>query len=120
MSDDETDGDEKKHPAVWRIVEADWMSQELKIFFQTLDDMYRKDWEAPIGKRRTPGNAPRTRVRRAGGRTKNSVAPIGLHKNCYDAAWLAGLSQPDLNDLHVVEGVWDLSIPDDIDVQHAG
>ena len=119
MSDDETDG-EKKHPPVWRVVEAEWMSQELKIFFQRLDDMYRNDWEKPIGKRRTPGNPPRVRNRTPDGRKKASVAPVGLHRNCYDAAWLANLSQPDFEELSVIEGIWDLTIPDDIDARQPG
>ena len=116
MSDDETDG-EKVHPAVWRVIEADWMSQEFKIFLQTLDTLYRKDWANPIGKRRTPGNDPRVRRRSSSFRKKSSVAPAGLHRNCYDVVWLAKLSQPEFNDLHLIEGVWDLSIPEDIDAR---
>ena len=41
MSEDETDGSEKKHPPVFRIVESEWMSAELRLFFHQLDEFYR-------------------------------------------------------------------------------
>ncbi|RDX40492.1 hypothetical protein OH76DRAFT_1302713, partial [Lentinus brumalis] len=105
MSGDETDGPEKKHPPVWRIIIAKWQSQALRNFLWALDRMYREDW----AKRRVGGNPPRVRVQREG-TEEDGIPPIGLWKNCFDDAWLA--KQPDyyVRDLEIVDEDYDFKL----------
>ncbi|EMD32309.1 hypothetical protein CERSUDRAFT_77602 [Gelatoporia subvermispora B] len=58
MSGDETNGPEKTHPPIFRIVEARWQSRAFKTFMQTLDTLYRETWANPIGQRAMSGNPP--------------------------------------------------------------
>ncbi|KAJ2986320.1 hypothetical protein NUW54_g9814 [Trametes sanguinea] len=44
MSEDETDGESVEHPPVYRIVIAEWQSEELRQFLWTLDALYREYW----------------------------------------------------------------------------
>ncbi|KAJ3014052.1 hypothetical protein NUW54_g1405 [Trametes sanguinea] len=63
MSGDETDGEKVEHAPVYRIILAEWQSDDLRAFLWALDAMYIKYWEKPPESRRTKGNAPRTRPR---------------------------------------------------------
>lgn len=111
MSGDETDGPQKTHPPVFRIVEARWQSLELKIFLRTLDRLYREHWAAPIGQRATSGNAPRDRREHPDSRVEDGVAPIGLSRNCYDYAWLKTIKPHVRESLQVKDNDYDFSIP---------
>lgn len=106
MSGDETDGKEKTHPPVFRVIVAAWQSMTFRQFLQTLDAMYREDW----ARRRVGGNPPRTRIVRAESREEEGIAAIGLWRNCYDEAWLA--RQPDyiVRELEIVDEDYDFSL----------
>lgn len=117
MSGDETEGDHKTHPPQFRRIDAEWMSLELRMTLHRLDDLYREDWQSPGGGiRATSGNPPRIRFL-SGGKVANSVAPKGLAKNCYSSVWLKNLKRHELIKLRVRDEIWDLSIPEGIDVQ---
>ncbi|KAI0644320.1 hypothetical protein C8Q79DRAFT_913717 [Trametes meyenii] len=110
MSADETDGPEKKHPSVFRIIIASWQSQELRNFLWALDAMYREDWARPRTSRRTPGNEPRVRVLPPiGTPQEHGVAPIGLPRNCYDRKWLSSLTPHARRELEVQDLDYDFS-----------
>lgn len=112
MSGDETEGEEKTWPAVFRQVDAEWMSKELILFFHRLDDIYREDWASPIGKERTSGNTPRVRLPSAG-RVANTIAPKGLPRNCYNPSWLAKLKPYIIDELDIDDELHDFTIKDD-------
>lgn len=111
MSGDETDGPAKTHPPTFRIVEARWQSLELKTFLRMLDALYREIWAKPIGNRATSGNPPRHRVERRDGRSEDSVAPVRLWRNCYDAAWLKSLRPHVRNSLEIIDSDYNFAIP---------
>ncbi|KAH9847482.1 hypothetical protein C2E23DRAFT_741800 [Lenzites betulinus] len=111
MSGDETDGTEKTHPPTFRIVEARWQSLALKLFFRALDALYRECWAKPAGERATSGNPPRIRIERADARTEDSLAPIGLWKNCYDPAWLKSLRPHVRESLKIIDKNYDFKLP---------
>ncbi|KAI0350457.1 hypothetical protein OH77DRAFT_1068694 [Trametes cingulata] len=111
MSGDETDGDEKSHPPVFRIVEARWQSLELKSFLRCLDRLYREHWAAPIGERATSGNPPRDRREHPDARVEDGVAPTGLCRNCYDRSWLESLKPHVRDSLHMINSDYDFSLP---------
>ncbi|KAI0362976.1 hypothetical protein BV20DRAFT_1071321, partial [Pilatotrama ljubarskyi] len=110
MSEDETDGDTVEHPPVYRIVIAEWQSEELRLFLWTLDTLYRAYWKKPPGSRRKAGNPPRTRLLRAGCKTVPGVAPAGLWENCYNPAWLSKLAPWEREALDIQEGNYDFSL----------
>lgn len=117
MSGDETDGEQKVHPPVFRQIDAAYMSKELQALFHRLDDIYRDDWANPGGGiRATSGNPPRTRLP-SRGNFVNSIAPKGLAKNCYDPTWLKKLKRHQIVNLQVLNKEWDLTIPEDFDSQ---
>lgn len=126
MSGDETDNPDEScrgtrrqnrdHPAVFRIVDCAWRSQELTNFLRTCDALYRNDWADPHGHRATRGNPPRTRINRRGssGRVLDTLAPPGLPINCYDPEWLNGLRQHVVERLKIkTEEHYDFTIPPD-------
>ncbi len=108
MSGDETDGPEKKHPPVWRIIIATWQSKKFRDFLWALDQMYREDW----AKRRAGGNPPRVCILRTElpDGDEEGIAPIGLPRNCYDDAWLARQPEYVLRDLEISDEVYDFSL----------
>ncbi|KAI0647293.1 hypothetical protein C8Q79DRAFT_925855 [Trametes meyenii] len=111
MSGDETDGDKKVHPPRFRIVEARWQSLALKIFFRTLNMLYRECWATPVGERATCGNPPRVRVEHKDARVEDSLAPIGLWRNCYDRAWLESLRPHMRKSLQIIDSDYDFKLP---------
>ncbi|KAI0711694.1 hypothetical protein C8Q76DRAFT_623107, partial [Earliella scabrosa] len=111
MSDDETDGPAVKHPPVYRIILAEWQSEELRTFLWTLDRMWREYWERPYSRRRKSGNIPRQRVLRPNSRTEHGIAPRGLWKNCYNPAWLDKLRPYERRQLKIIEREYDFTIP---------
>ncbi|EIW65127.1 uncharacterized protein TRAVEDRAFT_108669 [Trametes versicolor FP-101664 SS1] len=112
MSEDETDGDAVEHPPVYRIVIAEWQSEEFKLFLWALDALYRIHWKAPPASRCKSGNPPRTRVLRegAGCKTIPGTAAPGLWRNCYNPEWLRKLKAHDLAELDIQEGIYDFSL----------
>ena len=113
MSGDETDGDTRAHPPVFRIIESRWQSTTLKTFFRALDLLYRQRWSdgKVVGNRATPGNPPRIRVSRVDGRTEDTVAPIGLWRNCYDTSWLHSLRPHVRASLRIIDSDYIFSLP---------
>ncbi|KAI0650184.1 hypothetical protein C8Q79DRAFT_901495 [Trametes meyenii] len=111
MSDDETDGDEVKHQAKYRIVISEWQSEALRNFLWTLDRLWREHWAKPTHQWRTPGNMPRLRRLRPDSKTKPGEAPPGLWRNCYDIEWLKTLKPFEREQLDVLDADYDFSIP---------
>lgn len=111
MSGDETDGLEKTHPPTFRIVEARWQSLAFKLFLRLLDALYRENWATPVGDRATSGNPPRVRIEQEDGRSKDSLAPIGLWRNCYDPAWLKSLRPHVRASLKIIDADYDFTLP---------
>ncbi|KAH9846926.1 hypothetical protein C2E23DRAFT_742842 [Lenzites betulinus] len=111
MSGDETDGETRALPMVYRIVESRWQSIELKTFLRALDAKYRHGWEKPRpGQRATGGNPPRTRVLREGSRVEDGYAPAGLWRNCYDPDWLRGLEPYQRRALKIIGANYDFDM----------
>ncbi|TBU28227.1 hypothetical protein BD311DRAFT_663651, partial [Dichomitus squalens] len=113
MSGDETDGDTKAHPPTFRIVESRWQSLALKTFLRSLDALYRQRWSEgrTVGNRATPGNPPRIRVARPDGRMEDTIAPIGLWRNCYDQKWLNFLRLHVRASLRIIDADYVFSLP---------
>lgn len=109
MSGDETDGDTKEHPAVFRIIITRWQSIELRNFLFLLDQIYRSDWKQPHNRRATPGNQPRVRLIRQDATVEDGVAPIGLWRNCYDQHWLQAQPPHMQRELEIVEEPYDFN-----------
>ncbi|KAI0324605.1 hypothetical protein GY45DRAFT_1262515 [Cubamyces sp. BRFM 1775] len=112
MSGDETDGPKKKHPPVFRIIIANWQSQELINFLRMLDAMYREDWENPKHRRAMGGNPPRVRVMPPpgeGGKV-SGLAPVGLPRNFYNREWLDSLPAYARKELEIIDEDYDFSI----------
>ncbi|KAI8980233.1 hypothetical protein BD414DRAFT_421163, partial [Trametes punicea] len=103
MSGDETDGPEVRHPPAYRIIIAEWQSLEMRTFLWRLDMWYIEAWEKPLRGRRTGGNPPRTRVLREGIEGVRGVPPVGLWRNCYNAAWLNALPEWEREMLEIVD-----------------
>lgn len=110
MSEDETDGDTVEHPPVYRIVIAEWQSEDFKLFLWALDALYRIHWKAPPTSRRKSGNPPRTWVLRDSCKTIRGTAAPGLWRNCYNKQWLNKLKPHELAELDIQEGIYDFSL----------
>lgn len=117
MSADETDGTKKRHPAVFYVVESEWMSEELRTFLKQVDELYRDDWAHPSGRRRSQGNPPRTRLPSKKPANTTCVAPRGMPKNFYNRAWLKTLKPHRRHELMIAEDEVDLRMPSDLDVE---
>ncbi|EIW57906.1 uncharacterized protein TRAVEDRAFT_126313, partial [Trametes versicolor FP-101664 SS1] len=110
MSGDETDGPSKTHLPTWSIVISDWQSLPLRTMLWRIDEMGIEDWLHPKGTRATQGNPPRLRILRDGGKTEDGNAPSGLHRNCYNPAWLDTLCPHQLRNLQMIDTDYDFSI----------
>lgn len=117
MSGDETDGETKMHPPVWRIWISRWQSKELRRFLWSQDREYQHDWEKPTHRRAMGGNIPRTRIFRAGC-IEEGVAPISLWRNCYDQEWLAEQPEFIVRKLEIMQEDYNFGLPDsDLDAE---
>ena len=108
MDGDETDGEMRTHPPVFRILPANWQSAEFRNFLWEIDRMYREDWAAPVTNQATGGNPPRQRVLREGS-SEDGVAPSGLWRNCYDREWLSIQASHIIRELEVVDADYDFT-----------
>ena len=97
MSADETDVP-RTAPKKYRIVEAQWQSDELKMFLRGLDQLYCEYCLTRSG----GGNAPRVRVE-GSGRSEVGHVPQGLWRNCYSEAYLRGLKPYQRKALAIVD-----------------
>ncbi|OJT09097.1 hypothetical protein TRAPUB_7 [Trametes pubescens] len=111
MSGDETDGSDKTHPPTFLIVNARWQSLLFRLFLRTLDALYRESWATPVGDRATSGNPPRVRIEREDCRSEDSLAPIGLWRNCYDQDWLKSLRPHVRASLKIIDADYDFKLP---------
>ena len=109
MSCDETDGSSKAHPPVFRIVAAQWQSDDLRNFLWVLDMFYREDWAHPIHGRASVGNPPRTRTFYEDGPSEEGSPPKGLWRNCYNPVWLESLKPYQRKELEIIEEDYDFS-----------
>jgi hypothetical protein len=114
MSADSSGGEGANHPLAYKIRRSAWMSRELEDYFHAADRMFREDWSKPFGRRRTPGNPPRTRIPSNKPPDPHAVAPQGLPVNFYSKEWLSTLKPYQLAELDT-QGAWDLTIPEDCD-----
>lgn len=116
LSGDETEVDsngKRVYPIVYRKIDAEWQSKELRLFFERLDQQYREDSANPVGKRATPGKPPRV-ILPSQGNSVDSPAPSGLPRNCYNIAWLKKLKKYQVTALKIVNVKHDLSVPDNL------
>ncbi|EIW77636.1 hypothetical protein CONPUDRAFT_156836 [Coniophora puteana RWD-64-598 SS2] len=117
VSGDETDPDvpcppTERHPnpaRVFRIIRPEWRSDDLSAFMHMLDDLYIDDYKNPIGRRRVPGNPPRTRVKSS--RSEVGVVPKGLYRNFYNPNFLTSLNRAQREKLNIIDEDFDLSTP---------
>ena len=60
MSGDEAESEEARRKGVYVIIEAEWQSEDFKIFVRSLDQRYLNDWDKGVGNRKR-GRPPRQR-----------------------------------------------------------
>ncbi|KAI9068781.1 hypothetical protein FKP32DRAFT_1561001, partial [Trametes sanguinea] len=109
----ESHSGKQQHPRIFYIVEAAWQSAEFKNFVWTLDAMNIEAWKRTCGDRLPSGNTPRLRVSKQNPTVRDTVAPIGLWRNCYDATWLAKLKPYQRNALQVIDSDYDFTLTAD-------
>ncbi|RPD52091.1 hypothetical protein L227DRAFT_515363, partial [Lentinus tigrinus ALCF2SS1-6] len=109
---DSEDGEWQTYPRTFFIVEAAWQSKLLKDFLRTLDQWHIEDWRQSIGDRLPGGSPPRIRIARANPKVRQSAAPKGLWKNCYDRKWFAKLKPHKQRELEVIDQDYDFRLPD--------
>ncbi|RPD57906.1 hypothetical protein L226DRAFT_474627, partial [Lentinus tigrinus ALCF2SS1-7] len=108
MSGDEADGPEGRLKSVYVIIEAEWQSEDIKIFFRTLDKRYIEDWMQ--GLRNRGGRGPRLRVEKDDAEVMDSEAPKRLWRNCYSDKWLASKPAWFVRDLEIIDEDYDFRI----------
>ena len=106
MSEDERV--EPLHAPIYECYYPEWQSEQLRTCFESLDELYRADW----GAGNKAGNPPRTRYPNEDGTTISTPAPKGLPRNCYNAAWLATLSDYRVEQYNIQDVDIDLSVTD--------
>lgn len=111
MSGDEAEDDEAERAGIYTIVEAEWQSDPLKTFLRALDTQYIKGWSTCVGDRGHGGKRPRRRIAKVSdAKVVDSVAPIGLWRNCYNAAWVERQDAWFIRDLCIVDRDYDFSL----------
>ncbi|KAI1785648.1 hypothetical protein LXA43DRAFT_899290, partial [Ganoderma leucocontextum] len=110
MSGDEAENDEAARAGIYTIIEAAWQSDALKTFLRSLEATYVKNWKTTVGNRGRGGKAPRRRIAKRDGKVVDSVAPIGLWRNCYDAAWLQCQEVWVVRDLYIVDAEYNFTV----------
>ncbi|KAI1783124.1 hypothetical protein LXA43DRAFT_904207, partial [Ganoderma leucocontextum] len=112
MSGDEAENDEDRLSSVYTIIEAAWQSTALKTFLRQLDAMYVAAWPKRVGDRGRGGKGPRRRKVKANGkgRVVDSVAPVGLWRNCYDDEWVKQQDPWVIRELCIVNDDYDFTI----------
>ncbi|TFK79510.1 hypothetical protein K466DRAFT_505415, partial [Polyporus arcularius HHB13444] len=108
MSGDEADGPEGRLASLYIIIEAEWQSEAIKIFFRTLDRRYIEDWVR--GQRNRGGRGPRRRIAKDGAEVMDTDAPKGLWRNCYSDAWLALQPPYTVRDLEIINEDYDFTL----------
>lgn len=99
ISSDESDYNQR--PPIFNRISPVWRSTELRDFLWRLDEIAAEDGTRPIGRRRRGPNQRMRQRPRTDHINKESVAPIGLPRNCYDEAWLKGLPRRHKNELEM-------------------
>lgn len=110
MSDDEPDEDhngDRSFPSRFHSYRPDWRSAELGTFLHTIDTHTPVLWGRPKGRRATPGNPPRQRYEMEN-MVRPGEVPVGLWKNCYDAAWLSRQRPHIVRNLEIIDSDYDL------------
>ncbi|KAH9913883.1 uncharacterized protein BXZ73DRAFT_55263, partial [Epithele typhae] len=119
MSDDESayedsvdphDGKKTQHlifPPQFNIVNASWMSEELRNLLHSIDYVARTG-------HRKGGSVPRKRALPTSGANEvDKEAPRGLPKSCYDPAWLRSLNDGEKDGLKMGDAPYDFSLYDE-------
>ncbi|KAH7905481.1 hypothetical protein BJ138DRAFT_986310, partial [Hygrophoropsis aurantiaca] len=108
--DEEEPGDGP--PKIFKIIDSQWKSQELRGFLRKLDEIYRAEWQNPHdGRRAISGNGPRVRI--SSEFSEPGKAPKGLPRNCYDPQFLANLRPWQKRKLNVLDHDYDFTIDSD-------
>ena len=96
----------------WEVIEAEWQSDQLVTFFCHIDLVYERDYYRPVGHRRPCGHGPRRRIRheRGLGKVGNSVAPVGLWRNCYNPEWLSRQDIWTIRALEIIDEDYDFTL----------
>ncbi|KAI0683653.1 hypothetical protein BC835DRAFT_1295422, partial [Cytidiella melzeri] len=110
MSADESGGEGAQHPPVYHYTPPAWQSEQLRLFFEELDQQYREHWLRPSGRRRSAGNPPRVRVRSAKDADFEAVAPRGLPRCFYNQEWVVRLKPWQVSDLDIDDVDFDLAM----------
>ena len=100
VSSDESDYSQR--PPIFKRISPVWRSAELRNFLWRLDEIAAEDGTRPIGRRRRGPNQQTRQRTRTNQINTESVAPIGLPRNCYDEVWLKGLTRRQRNELEMV------------------
>ncbi|PIL33266.1 hypothetical protein GSI_04716 [Ganoderma sinense ZZ0214-1] len=114
MSADETDRDEndkKKYPVTFSIIRAAWMSFAFRRLCRELDKEHIKNRGVLIGDQGSGGSGPRVREDTTPAQEADTRAPVGLWRDCYDSAWLAGLKNDQIRRLNIIDEDFGLALP---------
>ena len=110
MSGDEAESEEARRKGIYVIIEAEWQSEDFKTFVRSLNQRYLEDWDKQVGRRKR-GRPPRQRYTSASKPlVVDSVAPVGLWRNCYDLTWLGKQPQWIIRELDIINQDYDFTI----------
>ncbi|KAI1785296.1 hypothetical protein LXA43DRAFT_900055 [Ganoderma leucocontextum] len=110
MSSDEAESAEARRKGLYAIIEAEWQSEDFKTFVRSLNQCYLDDWDKGVGKRKC-GHPPRQRyVSASNPSIVDSVAPVGLWRNCYDLTWLRKQPEWIVRDLAIINEDYNFTI----------
>ncbi|KAI1789370.1 hypothetical protein LXA43DRAFT_1062880 [Ganoderma leucocontextum] len=90
MSSDEAEDEESDRAGNYTIIKATWQSHPLKTFLHSLDNQYIKGT--------------------SDARVLDSVAPIGLWRNCYNETWVQRQDAWVIRDLCIIDEDYDFSL----------
>ena len=111
MSGDEAPNARMRRRGIFIIIEAEWQSVAFKTFVRTLDQLYIDQWDAGNGTGKRSGRGPRERIAQPDGKkSKDTAAPCGLWRNCYNPAWLSKQTEWAIYRLGIIDEDYDFTI----------
>lgn len=106
QSEDETDCEppfRRSREKRFRIIRCEWMSDKLRAFLRSLDQLYLWDCLTDPEKKKQGGSTPRERFESNPVLSTLGIPALGLWRNCYNAAWLATLSPHERRALQIID-----------------